>query len=262
MKILFQKYHGAGNDFILLDQRSQPISLTQSMVARLCDRHFGIGADGLILLTSSQEGDFGMVYFNSDGGESTLCGNGGRCVAAFARTLGIFEHQTRFQAIDGMHEAIVLSEQRNHWTIRLKMNDVGEIKPLENGYFVNTGSPHVVQFVEGIDKLDVFNLGRTLRNSSALPQGGANVNFVETTASGLYVRTYERGVEDETLACGTGVTASALVYAAKEGISTSGVNVRCKGGDLKVSFKQIENRFTDIWLEGPVERVFEGGVWI
>jgi diaminopimelate epimerase len=261
----FFKYHGAGNDFVMVDQRSR-IYLTRSdrrQIARLCDRRFGIGADGLILLQNHPDYGYEMVYFNSDGGESTLCGNGGRCFAAFATHLGIAQERFRFLAIDGLHEALI--HEQGAW-IELHMNDIEGVATLPDsmGFFVNTGSPHVVIWVDEVDAVDVQERGAAIRYHPHFLPGGTNVNFVQKTgAEALKIRTYERGVEGETLACGTGVTAAALVYqhlfsTQKNGDNT--VQVAARGGQLSVKMKQEGDRFTDIWLCGPAQRVFQGQV--
>lgn len=257
MTIKFHKYHGTGNDFILIDNRSMEISLSNDQIKYLCHRHFGIGADGLMLLELEPGVDFKMVYFNSDGNESSMCGNGGRCITAFAKKLGLIEDKARFIAIDGLHEAVF-----NDGIISLKMNDVKTIDKGENYFYLNTGSPHYVKFVYDIKHFNVFEEGKKIRNSDAFVAEGTNVNFIEKVEDDIFVRTYERGVEDETLSCGTGVTASALV-AALSGVASGKNNcrVRTLGGNLNVKFdKVLENTFYNIWLEGPAEFVFEGSV--
>lgn len=233
------------------------ISLSNDQIKYLCHRHFGIGADGLMLLELEPGVDFKMVYFNSDGNESSMCGNGGRCITAFAKKLGLIEDKARFIAIDGLHEAVF-----NDGIISLKMNDVKTIDKGENYFYLNTGSPHYVKFVYDIKHFNVFEEGKKIRNSDAFVAEGTNVNFIEKVEDDIFVRTYERGVEDETLSCGTGVTASALV-AALSGVASGKNNcrVRTLGGNLNVKFdKVLENTFYNIWLEGPAEFVFEGSV--
>ncbi|WP_034691092.1 diaminopimelate epimerase [Kaistella palustris] len=252
--IEFYKYQGTGNDFVLIDNRDQTFPKETELISQLCDRRFGIGGDGLILLENDENVDFKMVYYNSDGNESTMCGNGGRCIVAFAHFLDIFEDKTKFTAIDGLHEAEI-----NNGIIKLKMIDVDVIKENEGNFELNTGSPHYVTFVEKLKDYKVFENGNKIRNSESYCQNGINVNFVEELGSDqLFVRTYERGVEDETFSCGTGVTASALVYL-KDRDSQS-VEVRVLGGDLKVYAERNGEGFRNIWLEGPAKQVFRGKI--
>lgn len=257
MQLQFYKYQGTGNDFILIDNRKNEIQLNTEQVKWLCDRRFGIGADGLMLLELEPGADFKMVYFNSDGNQSSMCGNGGRCITAFAKKMGLINDRTKFIAIDGVHEAVI-----HEGFVSLKMNDVKSIENNGDHYFLNTGSPHYVKFVDDVNSYNVFEEGKRIRNNERFAEEGTNVNFIEKKEDSVFVRTYERGVEDETLSCGTGVTASALV-AAISGAST-GKNY-CKistlGGDLRVKFdKVLETNFYNIWLEGPAEFVFEGRI--
>lgn len=257
MRIHFYKYQGTGNDFVLIDNRTNEIQLTKEQVAFLCDRRFGIGADGLMMLELEPGADFKMVYFNSDGNESSMCGNGGRCISAFAKKMGLINDRAKFIAIDGLHEAVI-----HEGFVSLKMNDVKSIEKTDDFFFLNTGSPHYVKFVDDIKHYNVFEEGKKIRNNERFVAEGTNVNFIEKLEDAVFVRTYERGVENETLSCGTGVTASALV-AAINGAAT-GKNY-CKiatlGGDLRVKFdKVLESNFYNIWLEGPAEFVFEGDI--
>ncbi len=259
--MLFSKYQGTGNDFILIDDRNNTFPTNnQSLVAHLCHRRFGIGADGLILLQNHPDYDFRMVYFNADGAEGSMCGNGGRCIVKFAHDLGIFKTNTRFLAVDGEHLAEVEGDE-----VRLKMSDVSgrsDVSVDTQTYaFMNTGSPHVVQFLDGLAQYDVVGQGRQLRYNAAFSPGGTNVNFTELVdGNGLFVRTYERGVEDETYSCGTGVTAAALVAHQQQRL-TSPVAIRTLGGNLRVAFAaQPEGSFTDIYLIGPAQRVFTGNI--
>jgi diaminopimelate epimerase len=258
MQISFDKYQGTGNDFILIDNRKKEIQLTTEQVAFLCDRRFGIGADGLMLLELEPGVDFKMVYFNSDGRESSMCGNGGRCITAFAKSLGLIKDKAKFLAIDGVHEAVVSGVNN----VSLKMNDVKSVESGEGFYYLNTGSPHYVKMVVGIKDYPVFEEGKNIRYNERFAAEGTNVNFIEPTEEGIFVRTYERGVENETLSCGTGVTAAALV-AAMNGLCKEKNNCRITtlGGKLNVKFdKVLESNFYNIWLEGPAEFVFHGSI--
>ena len=268
----FHKYQGTGNDFVMIDDRARAFDETdQALIARLCHRRFGIGADGLILLRNKPDFDFEMVYFNADGRPSSMCGNGGRCTVAFARFLGLISDQTHFLAIDGPHDARVEPDG----TVRLRMIDVaaprragvGAVPGREDDVFLHTGSPHHIHFLDASEghKLagfDVYGTGHDIRYDQAYDPAGTNVNFVEIPADPAQpwpVRTYERGVEDETLSCGTGVTAVAL--AASQRGATSPVRLRTMGGELAVSFEQLPSGgFANVWLSGPATRVFEGTV--
>lgn len=242
----------------MVDNRISKISKNDTNFIRaLCDRKFGIGADGLILLENPEHprDDFKMVYFNADGNESTMCGNGGRCIVAFARFLGIIQNRANFTAIDGFHEAVLQND-----LVGLRMRDVEEVKQKEKAFFVDTGSPHHVIFTEDVDAVDVKREGALIRYSDQyISNGGTNVNFVSKIDEGTFkVRTYERGVEDETLSCGTGATAVALaVYAGKKSMETT-VHLETPGGQLAVSFMPGDNNFTDVWLTGPAKQVFKG----
>ena len=250
----FNKYQGAGNDFIIIDNRNQIFNPHDNiLIEKLCNRRFGIGADGLILINNLPDYDFEMVYFNSDGYRGSMCGNGGRCAAAFAIKTGIASGKMKFMAYDGIHEAYQTGD-----LINLKMNDVRGTENVDGKLFINTGSPHCIIFRKNVDETDVFTEGRTLRYSEAFKLGGTNVNFVETGKEGIYVRTYERGVEDETLSCGTGVTASAIASVTAGHFDSGPVDVRTRGGNLTVDFKIGNDMITDIWLKGPALFVFEG----
>ena len=253
------KYQGTGNDFVLIDNRNQDILLTTEQIKWLCDRRFGIGADGLMLLEFQEGVDFKMVYYNSDGNESSMCGNGGRCITAFAKRLGIIENSAKFMAIDGVHESKIEDE-----FVSLKMNEVKQIETGENYFYLNTGSPHYVKFVDDIDNFDVFTEGKKIRYNDRFKEEGTNVNFIQKMEHELVVRTYERGVENETLSCGTGVTAAALV-AALTGNSTTKNNCSIKtlGGNLNVTFEKVlESNFYNIWLEGSAVFVFKTSIKI
>lgn len=267
MVLTFHKFHGAGNDFIIIDDRegvfgNQVIDL-QKFIEFLCSRHFGIGADGLMLLQNSEVADFSMVYFNSDGFEGSLCGNGGRCIVAFAQTLGIVNTQTRFLAADGIHQAQINRYGNGTWDISLEMNDVNSVQLAKEGYLVNTGSPHLVIFSDKISEMNVFSEGRAIRYSAAFAKEGINVNFAEVLDSEtILIRTYERGVENETLACGTGATAVALAaHASGFSNPTNQFVLQAQGGQLRVNFQPSENgNYTNIWLSGPAKKVFEGKI--
>jgi diaminopimelate epimerase len=259
MSLHFYKYQGTGNDFIMIDDRTETFPLSTQLIARLCHRRFGVGADGLILLQNEPGHDFRMVYFNADGQQGSMCGNGGRCTVRFAHDLGIFQEHASFRAVDGLHEATATTE-----SIRLKMSPVQDCEKHETYDFMDTGSPHYVAYVDDVDKTDVVTIGRAVRYGDTYgPRGGTNVNFVQVQAPNqLKVRTYERGVEDETYSCGTGVTACALSSHAHFGWA-SPVHIRAVGGDLQVEFRAVGPReFDDIYLIGPAVRVFEGSVEI
>lgn len=250
----FYKYQGTGNDFVMIDNRDLDFPKDKDLIEKLCDRRFGIGGDGLILLENDENADFKMVYYNSDGNESTMCGNGGRCIVAFANFLDIFEMKTTFEAIDGLHEAEI-----HNGTVKLKMIDVDSIKNIGGDFELNTGSPHYVTFVEKLKDYKVYENGNKIRNSASYSTEGINVNFVEEVGENeIFIRTYERGVEDETFSCGTGVTAAALVYF-KDKNETS-VNVKVLGGKLKVYADKVGENYTNIWLEGPATQVFKGKI--
>ena len=255
--IPFRKYQGAGNDFIIIDNRETAYLRREDTepVSRLCDRRFGIGADGLMLLQHAPGYDFEMVYFNSDGRESTMCGNGGRCIAAFAQSLGIIQDFCRFLAIDGPHDARITGRE---W-VELKLADVPAVESGENFYCLDTGSPHYVQFVPDLSAVDIYEAGRAVRYSERFRTEGINVNFAMETPQGLSVASYERGVEAETLSCGTGVTASALAFALMAGLQGQvSVQVKTKGGELEVKFHAGLEGFTGVWLCGPAVEVFSG----
>jgi diaminopimelate epimerase len=252
--IHFHKYQGTGNDFVMIDNRNLSFPVSKSLVAHLCHRRFGIGADGLILLQNHEKYDFEMVYFNADGNPSSMCGNGGRCLVKFAAELGIFKSETNFLAVDGAHEASI---QGN--IVSLKMKNVEKVEKYGNYHFLHTGSPHYVTFAENLKDFNVFEEGKKIRYSEKFAsQGGTNVNFIEKTdENSLFVRTYERGVEDETYSCGTGVTAAAI-SASFFGLETP-VAIQTPGGKLTVSFEKNTNgSFSNIYLTGAAEKVFEG----
>ncbi len=258
MKIEFYKYQGTGNDFVVLDNREGIYSaITSRQVHLLCNRRFGIGADGLMLLNKTEGVDFEMKYFNSDGNEGSLCGNGGRCILKFASMLGLKKQHYNFSAVDGLHEGEIDLDG----TVRLKMQDVNDVVFSLNHYVLNTGSPHYVKITTDIMHEDVVSEGRLIRNSKEFAEEGINVNFVEVLDEDqIYVRTYERGVEDETFSCGTGVTAAALISAHNDK-GFNRVEVKTTGGKLSVEFDKIsDTQFANIWLCGPAEMVFNGEI--
>jgi len=265
MLLRFHKCHGTGNDFIIMDDRRKKFpSKNVKLIAGLCNRRTGIGADGLILLRKHRKTDFEMLYYNADGKIGSMCGNGGRCAAALAYKLGIVTKNSRLTTIDGIHNAEILSgdSAKENFTVRISMSDVSRIKKFSDCIFIDTGSPHCVCFVNDVDKTDVIARGRKLRYDKRFAPGGANVNFVLSGKDKLQVRTYERGVEDETLSCGTGVVASALTLALNDK-NTAGkktVGVKTPGGNLKVHFTYHNQKFTSVYLEGPAVIVYEGKI--
>jgi diaminopimelate epimerase len=258
MKIVFDKYQGAGNDFVIIDNRKEVFNPNDSvLINKLCDRRFGVGADGLILICKNSEHDFEMKYFNSDGFIGSMCGNGGRCSADFAIKAGIAGKKLSFIAADGIHNALAEND-----IIRLQMNDPKEPYLVNGSYYINTGSPHYVIFRKDINDIDVNSEGKKFRWADDFAPGGTNVNFVEIEQNGIYVRTFERGVEEETLSCGTGVTASAIASVLSGHFDTKTVNVRTKGGNLSVAFNISGKNITDIWLSGPATFVFKGEIMV
>ncbi|OFX72081.1 MAG: diaminopimelate epimerase [Bacteroidetes bacterium GWE2_29_8] len=258
--VKFFKYHGTGNDFILIDNRNSLIKITEKEVRFLCNRHLGIGADGFIILENSSDYDFKMRYFNSDGKEATMCGNGARCIISFAFDIGIVKSNYLFEAIDGLHEASIVTSINNIKEICLKMQDVKEINLVGKNYLLNTGSPHLVVFNEDIEEINVNSEGSKLRNSAMFKQNGVNVNFVKEQGRKLYVRTFERGVEAETLSCGTGVVASVIAFHKKHGVSDGEYSTHIKtfGGNLNVRFYSVESKYQNIFLSGDTTFVFSG----
>ena len=254
----FYKYQGTGNDFVMIDNRNNVFDKNDlKKVQELCDRRFGIGADGLILIENLDDLDFNMIYFNADGSQS-FCGNGSRCAVAFAKYLGIIEKQAMFLSTDGEHEAWINEADE----VSLKMHDVSTIEKGKDYYFINTGSPHFIVQVDDVKDIDVKVEGATIRYNKRFKAEGTNVNFVKYKDHALDIRTYERGVEDETLSCGTGVTAAALSFADSQSLDAGVVNVNAVGGNLKVGFKKIGNEYKDIWLIGPAAFVYKGQIEI
>jgi diaminopimelate epimerase len=261
VKIKFYKYQGAGNDFILIDNRKNIINhQNPKLIASLCDRRFGIGGDGMMLLQEKAGYDFEMIYYNADGQPSSMCGNGGRCIVAFAKFLGIIDTETDFLAVDGLHHAKISAN--GDW-VSLQMIDVDVINKDEDAYVLDTGSPHYIKQVSGLKDMDVYHDGYAIRNNNTYKANGINVNFVEPLNGGYFVRTFERGVEDETYACGTGVTAVAVAMA-KHHNQTGKLNTPIKvlGGELNIRFETDGKHFSHIFLEGPAVMVFDGQIEI
>lgn len=253
----FYKYQGTGNDFVIVDNRLQKMNKKDTKrIAQICDRRFGIGADGFILLETDENSDFKMVYYNADGNESSMCGNGGRCIVAFAKFLGIIDNETEFIAIDGLHKAKIEGEN-----IHLQMQDVSEIQTFNTHWFLDTGSPHHVEFLGIRNQNDVKEIGREIRYGKPYNKLGSNVNFVIPAEKDYFqVFTYERGVEDMTLSCGTGVTAVALAMDSSGYTRSNNVRLKTEGGELKVTFNKAEKGYNNIWLIGSAEQVFKGEI--
>ncbi len=255
MEMEFYKYQGTGNDFIIVDGIQHSAQLSIAQIQKCCDRRFGIGADGLIIIKSHPDYDFEMEYYNADGHVGSMCGNGGRCIVHFALSKGYVKKQCRFLAVDGIHEAILL----RNGNISLQMKDVKGIQTVDNDFFLNTGSPHHIRFVKDIENFNVFKEGNTIRNNERYKKEGTNVNFAEWIGDRLFVRTYERGVEEETLSCGTGVTAAAIVAGnTRNNEKSNTINIKTRGGDLAVSYTVNDTGFSDIRLEGPATFVYKG----
>jgi len=258
MQITFYKYEGTGNDFVMIDNRQNIFPKTNlKLIERLCDRRFGIGADGLILLENDLVTNFKMVYYNSDGNESSMCGNGGRCLVAFAKRLNVIQNSATFIATDGLHHATLLE----NGYVSLQMKDVDEVKIEDRYVFLNTGSPHHVILVEDLENWDVKNNGAKIRYSDLYGKAGSNVNFVkQKTDNHFAIRTYERGVEDETLSCGTGATAVAIAMNAIGKTNSHTIKMDVEGGQLEVSFDKVDDRFINVFLKGPATFVFKGEI--
>lgn len=249
--IKFYKYQGTGNDFVMIDNRQNQFDNTNlELVRAMCDRRFGVGADGLILIENSDSADFYCNYFNSDGSKS-FCGNGARCAVAFSNFLGVIGDSTRFDAIDGLHEANIVDGK-----IHLKMGNVSDVEKGSDYVFIDTGSPHYIRFVDDLKDWDIYGFGREIRYSDKYKAEGTNVNLVQKNGDQLILQTYERGVENETYSCGTGATAVALAHF--EDSDLDHVTIQVKGGVLEVKAEKSENGYTNIWLIGPGEQVFEG----
>jgi diaminopimelate epimerase len=257
MIIEFYKYQGTGNDFIMIDDRKNEFDMNDNgLISALCERRMGIGADGLILLRDHDTLDFEMIYFNADGNQSSMCGNGGRCIVSFAKKLNVIKDKAKFMAIDGPHASFI-----DNGLVSLQMNQVNLIDNIEGGYVLDTGSPHFVKFCNSINELDVVKKGREIRNEKKISNNGINVNFVEVINNNcIKVRTYERGVENETLSCGTGVVASVLSAFKKGFVNENKIKIITLGGDLHVSFNFNNPSFENIWLEGSAVQVFKGKI--
>lgn len=256
--IQFHKYQGTGNDFVMIDDMGERFDLqAHDLIAQLCDRKFGIGADGLILIRNHAEADFEMIYYNSDGHLTSLCGNGSRCAVKYAHQLGMAQDACSFLTVEGILQAKIEND-----LVHIKMPDVTDVQVFEDHYFLHTGSPHHICHVNDVENYDVYQNGKRIRNGAPYFEEGSNVNFVETRDNNqIFVRTYERGVEDETLSCGTGVTAAALVQGL-EG-ATSPVNVKTLGGDLQISFENDPSGgFRNVYLIGPAIEVYQGEISI
>jgi diaminopimelate epimerase len=262
MKIQFYKYQGTGNDFIIIDNRNALLNnsnFNQEIISRLCDRRFGIGADGLMLLQNHPTVNFKMRYFNSDGREGSLCGNGSRCIIAFAKKMGVIDRKAAFEAVDGLHEAEVVDFEKS--IVRFKLQDISYVEVNNQFYFLDNGSLHYVEFREDAEIMDIVKYGREIRYNDRFKEFGTNVNIVTRTENHLFVRTYERGVEDETLSCGTGVTASAISAYFESKNHVTDYSISTKGGKLRVTYKTTDGTyFSNIWLEGPATFVFEGTI--
>ena len=257
MKVSFWKYHGTGNDFVIINQLMNEYELDAEQIKAICQRRFGVGADGLMYIRKSNNYDFQMVYYNADGNESTMCGNGGRCIShMYMEFMGKSSgEEIKFEAIDGVHMSKMISNK----VISLQMSDVKLQSTFGADYILDTGSPHYVTIVENVDDIDVQKAGALIRYSKEFAKNGINVNFMELQENAIKVRTYERGVEAETYSCGTGVTACALISAIQNGRRLhSPVSILTKGGELEVSFESSEEGYHNVWLTGPATKVFEG----
>ena len=254
--ISFSKYHGAGNDFVMINAIKSPVSLTDEEVKEICDRRTGVGADGLIMVLPSENHDFRMKYYNCDGHESTFCGNGGRCIAAFAVEEGLAPQHIDYEAVDGIHKALVTKNSDNEYMVSITMRDIDSFDLTDERLLINTGSPHYVTRVENLKDYDVRKNGAMIRNDKSISKDGVNVDFMEIIDNQYNIRTFERGVEDETLACGTGVTASAIAAALWYG--GENINIKTTLATLNVKFEKVGNSIKNIVLSGPATHVFDG----
>lgn len=251
----FFKYEGTGNDFIMIDNRVAGIQFTENEIVELCDRNRGIGADGVILIEMVDDADFYMRYYNSDGSQVGMCGNGGRCISLFAHHLGIGGVVKKFRAKDGLHTAEIMYSDDKEGFVKVRLIDIVDITKIDdNNFSLNSGVPHHVRFVDDVTSIDVECVGREIRYSV---DGGTNVNFVQIIGNLLVLRTYERGVEGETLACGTGATAAAVAAHSNGRVQGNEIDVRVLGGELKITF---DNNYCNVWLAGAARRVFKGTI--
>jgi diaminopimelate epimerase len=256
-RIHFHKFHGAGNDFILLSHTASSEAPDEETIRNMCRRHFGVGADGLIILQASSVADFEMKYYNADGREGSMCGNGGRCAALYAYEQGMCSEEMSFMAFDGLHRAKIINSGDKP-LVTLQMSNVTRIHNGGDHFFIDTGSPHYVAFKQNIETIDMDKEARPLRHHYR--KGGTNVNFIEKKGAHYHIRTFERGVEQETLACGTGITAAAIAVAETHSPGTSTIPVKAKGGTLEVSLTKSSGSYENIWLKGPAVNVFEGTI--
>ncbi len=257
MKIKFSKYNGAGNDFIVIDDRKNNIEINPWLIEKLCNRNFGIGGDGLILIKESKSTDFEILHYTSDGNLGSLCGNGSRCAISFAYKNKIIGKKTRFDAFDGIHNAEIINDN----LVKMEMKINSDIIENEYGTWLDTGSPHLVIEKDNTDELDVNLLASSIRYNEYYKKEGVNVNFIEKVSNETFkIRTYERGVENETLACGTGSTASAICMNYLGKTQSNNITMKCRGGDLKVEFISNDNLFSNISITGPAKFVFEGQI--
>lgn len=252
----FKKLHGAGNDFIIMHAPDKPLS--HKLIEMLCHRNFGIGADGLILISNGEKVDFTMEYFNADGFGDSMCGNGGRAAAVFAYVELGARKNLQFKAIDGLHQAEIIHADGGSFDVKISMNDINDFDLNDERLLINTGAPHYVKRCDNLSALNIVETAAPIRYDKNLSANGLNVNFMERQNDEIFLRTYEKGVENETLACGTGATAAAIAAGLWYNLRTA--KIHTKGGNLEVSFKREGKKFTDIWLRGPVQLVFEGSI--
>lgn len=256
MNIIFQKYQGAGNDFIMIDNRDKSIFINQAKIAKLCHRNYGVGADGLIMIEKDESVDFSMRYYNADGKLGSMCGNGARCAVAYSRALGFLPSQGLFKAYDGIHSFRIYS----HDQISISMMNVNNVFQTKSGLEINTGSPHLILFKPKVLSMNVKVEGAKIRNNAKYREDGINVNFVEHTSNYLLIRTFERGVENETHACGSGATAAAIAAFESGIIDSNKIEVKALGGLLKVSFDKKGQVYKNIFLTGPAMFSFKGEI--
>ena len=256
MQLKFSKYHGTGNDFIMVFNHDDNYCFSHSEVKKICDRRNGVGADGLIIIEKTLDADFKMIYYNADGFIGSMCGNGARCAVSFAKELKLIENQCEFLAYDGMHKGLILEDG----LVSIEMVDVSLIEVQNNIWKIDTGSPHLICFRDNVSDIDVKHEGACIRNSSNYIKDGINVNFVKLTKNELFIRTYERGVEDETLSCGTGAVASAIATYESGLLNSDRIKVNVLGGQLEVLLSKVGSKYSNIHLIGPTKFVFNGEV--